>query len=140
MLHPLFDLGRASESLRGFSDLARLVEEVQQLFDHQSEPDLNVYHHEQGAVIQIAVPGYAKDELHLDVDQDQIVIRAKGSKTQPSQEAVLRSEIRRDGFERQIRLPFTIDGERTEARHEDGILTIAVAKPKSEQPRRIAIG
>ena len=142
MFTPMFEIDSPVHSLRRFGDLARLMDEVGHWFDGAQEgPQANVYVNEQGAVVQIAVPGYRRDQLHVEADRDVLIIRgeADDSSGEDTQPRMLRQEISHGSFTRRIQLPFSIDGEHTEARHEHGILSIAVAKPVHEQPRRIAI-
>lgn len=142
MFSPLFELNRPSASLRGFSDVARLLDEVSHLFRDggNAGPEVNVSSNERGAMIQVAVPGYSREQLHIDIDRDTVVIRGEAQDSATGEhDHVLKQEIHRGAFERRLQLPFSVDSEHTQARHDNGILTIAVAKPASEQPRRIPI-
>lgn len=149
MLNPLFDLNHPGASLRGFGDLARLMGEVNHWFDGLVDgPEVNVYTNDEGAVIHMAVPGYDPQKLSIEADNDALVIsysdadadQAKDqAEDQDRQYQVLRQEIAYGSFTRRIQLPFTVDGDHTEARYENGVLTVAVAKPSNERPRRIAI-
>ncbi|TVR13216.1 MAG: Hsp20/alpha crystallin family protein [Planctomycetota bacterium] len=145
MFTPFFELDAPVRSLRRLSNFARLMDEVGHWFEGSHDgPQANVYINDHGAVVQLAVPGYRREQLHVEAERDTLIIRgepeqAAADSSEATQPHMLRQEIARGPFMRRIQLPFSIDGEHTEARHENGVLCVAVAKPKAEQPRRIAI-
>jgi len=90
-------------------------------------------------VFAVDVPGLTQDDLVIDVHNSTLTVAARRAVTPPEGFATLRSE--RAGFEwkKSFSLPAKIDGEKTAASLDDGVLTIRLEKLPEAQPRRISI-
>ena len=79
--------------------------------------------------IEVAAPGFRKEDFELKVDGDLLTIKAKReAKNEDTNEKYTRREFSFHGFERSFTLPDTVDTGAIEARYEDGILNVSVAK------------
>ena len=95
-------------------------------------PALDVSESEDGFTVRMEVPGVAKDQIKLSVEDD--VLTISGERHVESEDAKhLIRERRYGAFERRLSLPDTIDLEKVAARHEDGVLTVEL--PKNEEAR-----
>ncbi|TNF22278.1 MAG: Hsp20/alpha crystallin family protein [Deltaproteobacteria bacterium] len=90
-------------------------------------------------VFAVDVPGLTQDDLTIDVHNSTLTVAARRVVNPPEGYATHRSE--RTGFEwkKSFTLPAKIDGERTAANLEEGVLTISLSKLPEAQPRRISI-
>lgn len=85
-------------------------------------PLTNISKTDDAFLIELALPGYSKEEFSISVTSDILTIRAE-KKTASSQEAVLhRQEFNMPSFHQAINLPSQIDTEAVEAKLEQGIL------------------
>ena len=106
-------------------------------------PALDVAENAASYLIAAELPGVRRDDLDISFEQNVLTIR--GSK-RPAWEQKEGEELRvytaertTGGFERAVRLPEFVDGDRIEARFEDGLLLISIPKSPSAQPRKIPI-
>ncbi len=91
-------------------------------------------------VIKAAVPGVDPKDVEISVDEDVLSIRGEFSKQEEStEENYLRREIRYGSFQRQLRLPPTVEPEKAAATFENGLLTLSIPKKPEARARSIKI-
>jgi HSP20 family protein len=125
------------EMERMFEQMGRAISSTRRgtPFLGQATPALNIWANENSLVVTGEVPGVDPASTTISVLGDTLTVSGKrvfaiaeGKKTEHVEE-----------FNRSIQLPFAVDADRTEARCQDGVLTITVHRPEAEKPRRIAI-
>lgn len=102
-----------------------------------TNPSTNVVRMENGYQVQLAVPGVPKNQIQIQVVEDQLVISA----TNPNQEKEMqfvRQEFDYNGFKRSFTLHKNADTENMMATFENGILTIMIPD-KEPETRKIEI-
>lgn len=103
------------------------------------EPRCNVFEDEQGFTVQLALPGYERDQLDIQLEHN--VLRVTGERKPDSSEG--RSWYRRDidegRFSCSFRLPAYADHDKSTASFKHGMLTITFPKREEAKPRRILI-
>jgi HSP20 family protein len=91
-------------------------------------------------VIRAAVPGVDPKDVEISVDEDVLTIRGEfKSDEQTNEDNYLRREIRSGSFQRQLRLPPTVEPERAEASFENGLLKLSIPKKPEARARSIKI-
>ena len=97
-------------------------------------PPMNVFYHADNKAVQIemALAGYKKDELSIDVEENRITISGKPVvEEQPKGTYLGKQRIKKQEFKRAYEIPNLYDLEKAEVNYEDGILTILIpAKEK----------
>jgi len=95
-------------------------------------------------LIAAELPGVREDQLELDFENNVLTIRGvKGTSFASNAENAPRLHLfeRQTGaFERAVRLPEYVEGDRIEAQLVNGVLEITIPKSQAAQPRRIPIG
>jgi len=89
--------------------------------------------------IEVAVAGFSKDEISVEVDQDQLVIRGtQKSETSTTKEYLHRGLASRD-FEQSYTLAEYMEVKDAEVK--DGMLVVSIQRivPEALQPRKIAV-
>ncbi len=104
-------------------------------------PKTNVYKSEKAWYLDLAVPGYSKDQLSIEVKNDLLTIKASSTKQEGSAKVRLR-EFKIADFQRAFKLAKDIDTESIEAKLEGGILHFSLpikeeALPK--EPKKVII-
>lgn len=91
-------------------------------------------------VIKAAIPGIDPKDVEISVDDDVLTIRGEfNHKQESTEETFVRREIRYGSFERQLRLPPTVEPEKAEATFENGMLRLAIPKKPEARARSIKI-
>ncbi len=108
-------------------------------------PAVNIKETEGNFTIELAAPGYKKEDFEIKVEKDQLIINAKLETTKEdakeSTENYKRKEFSFRNFTRSFHLTETLDGEKIEANYKAGILNIMIPKKEEAiiQPKLITI-
>ncbi len=104
-------------------------------------PATNVYENEQSVEIALSVPGYKKDQLQIEVDNDILAIRGNVANQEESGSKHVYVEFKTANFEKKFRLSDKLDAEKVNARFENGILTVTVPRKElvSQKKREVEI-
>lgn len=91
-------------------------------------------------VIKAAIPGVDPKDVEITVEDDVLTIKGEFEhKEEANEENYLRREIRYGAFQRQLRLPPTVDAEHAQAAFEHGMLRLSIPKKPEARARSIKI-
>jgi HSP20 family protein len=91
-------------------------------------------------VIKAAIPGVDPKDVDISIEDDVLAIRGEFTqKDEVSEENYVRREIRYGSFQRQLRLPPTVDAEHASASFEHGMLRLVLPKKPEARGRSIKI-
>lgn len=92
-------------------------------------PAANISETEKEYKIELAIPGFKKDQVKVNLKNDVLTISAetKEEKEQKSKRYT-RKEFSYNSFTRSFQLPKAANGEKIEAKYEDGLLKLNIAK------------
>lgn len=79
-------------------------------------------------ILEIPVPGFSKEEIHIEVDNGILIIEGKDSKSKWAED-----------FVKKFKLPYNMDTSKIEAVITDGILMIEVIRDKKDLPKKVKI-
>jgi HSP20 family protein len=99
-------------------------------------PAVNIKENPKNFEIELAAPGYKKEDLKVNVEDGMLTISSEkehGSKEE--KKGFSRKEFSYSSFSRAFTLPENVDQESVKARFEDGVLKLTVDKTK-ELPKR----
>ena len=91
-------------------------------------------------VLKVDLPGVAKDQVKVEVDQDQLTIsaeRREEKETETNKKYL--SEVCYGSYTRSFTLPGTVDEKKIDAKFENGVLTVKVPKTASPKAKQISI-
>mgnify|MGYP006285931095 CR=1 FL=1 len=105
-------------------------------------PATNIYETKDDYRIDLAVPGFSKNDFNIEVENDELRISAAVKSESNESETVLRKEFGFDQFERVFIIPETVDTDSIKASYKNGILSVKMLikddfKPKP--PREISV-
>jgi len=91
--------------------------------------------------VKAEVPGVKKEDIQVDVNGNQVSIRAevKQEKEEKKGEKVLYSERYYGMVSRSMQLPGDVDAQGGKAEYKDGVLNLVLPKKASAQSKRLAI-
>ena len=135
-----------NQALNRMSSLARALDQVAP--DGGASPAwvpmLELAERPDAYLVAAELPGVREEQVELSFENNVLTIRgAKGPSFASTAEDAPRLHLfeRQTGaFERAVRLPEYVEGDRIEARLVNGVLEITIPKSQAAQPRRIPIG
>jgi HSP20 family protein len=99
-------------------------------------PELEVTHQNNELVVRADLPGMKKEDITIDVTDDEITISGERRKEQESEQGgVYRSERTYGSFSRTIRLPEGTMTDQAKASFKDGVLEIRMPSPPDQVTR-----
>ena len=99
-----------------------------------STPAVNIIEGKDDYRIEVAAPGLDKKDFKIDLENNVLTIRSeKEEKQEENDDKWMRREFRYSNFTRSFSLPDSVDGEKINAKHKDGILTVIL--PKKEHAK-----
>jgi HSP20 family protein len=139
--------------LEPYRDLRRLQQEMDQLLGRLglpfrtwpalavSYPPVNVWEDNDYVYAEAELPGLKLTDLEISVTaNNELVLKGKREEpTLPAKAEWHRQERGFGSFERTFRLPVGVDPNKVEARLENGVLTIQMAKRPEVKPRKIPV-
>ncbi|HSI69334.1 MAG TPA: Hsp20/alpha crystallin family protein [Gillisia sp.] len=107
-------------------------------------PALNVSEKDKNYEIELAAPGFAKDDFEITIDDGILTISAeKKEESKEEKEAYLKREFRYSSFTRSLALPENInEDQEVKASYKDGLLRLLLAKDenqKTREPKKINV-
>lgn len=137
-----------------FRDLMNLQERMRRLFEESLHsttskgasspswnPPVDIYETAQEVVLEAELPQVRKEDIEIQVESNTLVLR--GQRDAPEVPQTQRSYHQRERpfghFQRRFPLPPHIDAGQIQARHQDGVLIIRIAKMQESPARHIQI-
>jgi HSP20 family protein len=109
----------------------------------RSVPSVNILEREKDFHLRMLAPGFSKEDLKLNVENDLLTISAeKKSEEIKENERWTRREFGYHAFSRSFKLPENVSSEAIHAEYTNGVLAVTIPKMEVSKPksREIAIG
>jgi len=101
----------------------------------ETYPPHNVVKTENGISVEIAVAGFTKDEVNVEIDGDMLVVKA--NKSEPDTETnYVHKGIAKRAFAKKFRLNDNIDHESIQANFENGLLIVSLNYIKKKDKKK----
>jgi len=104
-------------------------------------PALDVAETEHGYTIKIDLPGMGKEDVKISIDGRRVMLEAASAREEEKKdgERVVYSERSANTYARSFMLPMEVDQTESSAKMDHGVLTLALAKRSSAQPKKLSI-
>jgi HSP20 family protein len=103
-------------------------------------PDVDIFESAEQLTFHAELPGVAKEDLTVTIENHQLILKGKRNLPSLSQTAEhLQTEMRYGLFERTLRLPDNVIGDRISAHLSNGLLEIVIPKKAGSRARRITV-
>lgn len=103
-------------------------------------PRVDIHEENDQFVLVADLPGVKKEDLQVDVEGDQLLLRARRESSKVEQVGELRSERHSNvEYVRSFSLGEAVDTEKIAGRLEDGVLRLTLPKREKHLPRRISV-
>lgn len=109
----------------------------------RSVPRVNITETKDGFKLDLLAPGYRKEDLKMNVEDDTLTISAeKKNEVLNEGERFTRREFGYSAFTRSFRLPDNVSTDGIKAEFSNGVLSVSIAKVEPAKPavREISIG
>jgi HSP20 family protein len=103
-------------------------------------PAVDIRETDNELVVYAAMPGLSKEEVHLEVKDNALVISGRMKPLGSDEDSWVRRELPRGEFYRAFSLPADIVASKVSATMRDGVLEVRLPKAEEAKPRRISIG
>lgn len=101
-------------------------------FRNGGVPAVNVKESAKAYELEVAAPGYRKEDLKVNVENGVLTIGSERKKeTEEEKNGYTRREFSYRSFQRAFRLPAGTDGDKVTANYVDGILRLSIPKVKA---------
>ena len=127
-----------------FEPLDRMAREMDRLLGgfavRRGFPAMNLSAGEGEAVLVAEVPGVAREDIKLTVEDGVLTVEVERRAEPVSEKDVVHRAERVTGrFARSVHLPFEVEAEKIAAKVENGLLTVTLPRREATKPRRIEI-
>ncbi len=118
---------RFQAPVRGFVNpfFPQFTNETVKKYPVASKPAANILREENGFKIQLAVPGLSKDQIKIELHEDQLIITGPAASAE-AKPKYIREEFDYAGFKRTFRLSQNADTSAMTAAFDQGLLTIVI--------------
>jgi HSP20 family protein len=104
------------------------------------QPPVDLFEEGQRYVLRVDLPGVAPADVQVFVEEGSLFVRGERRKdASAASEAYLRVERPTGRFSAQVCLPGSVDPQRIQARHHNGVLEVVLHKRDDEPQSRIAV-
>lgn len=132
-----------------WKDMEQLQREMNRLFSDFSPgrmrtasgyPAMNVWADEDSVLITAEVPGVAPKDIEVSVLGDTLTLSGvRNPEELPEGARYHRRERDFGKFTRNLKMPYTVDVKKVDAKFENGVLNITMPRAESDKPRKIAV-
>lgn len=100
-------------------------------------PAVNVRENENNFAIEVAAPGFNKNNFEVSIDNDMLTISAEVKhESEETTQKFARKEFSLSSFKRSFKLPKGIESDSIKAQYTNGILNLEIQKVKKEEPKK----
>lgn len=92
------------------------------------KPAVNIVENSDNYIVELAVPGYSKEDLKVIIDKNVLTVSYESNKDNNEKVTYLKREFGKSDFSRSFELPGNAESEKIDAAHNNGILTISIPK------------
>jgi len=102
-------------------------------------PSINIKENEDAYVVDVAAPGFEKEDFNIELDHDVLTISTQVKEETESKEGgkFTRKEFSYKSFKRSFTLPELVEDEKIGATYTNGILSINIPKKEEAKPKPI---
>ena len=136
--------------LREMVDMQRQLDRVfDEMNTNFTQGDLNqtgnwlafdIHENEDNYIVHADLPGIDPDDIEVTLHENTLTVSAENEREELREgERHVINERRYGRFQRSVRLPETVDGDKVEANFDNGVLTLEIAKSEVTKPRQIPV-
>lgn len=110
------------------------------VFRRDSLPAVNIKENENSFEVEVAAPGYQKQDFKIDIQNGVLHISAETKEEEAEEsENYTRKEFSYSSFNRSFSLPENVKEENVTAKYDNGLLLLKLEKAVKQQPKAISV-
>lgn len=122
--------------LEAFGEIANASHNATPTFS----PFVNITENEDRFLISLALPGFTKKEVGIQIEKNKLVIKSEIEKSKDDDNTKFRKrEFAKASFEKSFILPDNVDKENLKAQFKNGVLAIDITKVPEAKPLSIKV-
>lgn len=99
-----------------------------------TEVAVNIKEQEKDYLVEMAVPGFNKEDIFIEVDRNKLSIQGKITENEEmEEEGYTHKEFSFKEFERTFTIPKDLDTQKIEADYKNGVLKVLLPKPEKKK-------
>lgn len=99
-----------------------------------SQVAVNIIERDEDYIVEMAVPGFKKENIHIELDGNKLSIRGEAKENKEVEgESYTHREFSYGEFTRSFTLPKDVDGQNIGADYSEGVLRVTVPKPETKK-------
>ena len=102
-------------------------------------PAVDIFEDPTGITLHADMPGVAKDDLNIQIDNDSLSIDGEISIPTPGNMDAVYADVRSGRYQRSFSLSRELDGDNIDASLRDGVLILRIPKREEHKPRKIEV-
>jgi HSP20 family molecular chaperone IbpA len=102
-------------------------------------PPVDISENSEGITLTADLPGVSKENLHVHVEANNLLIEGTSSIDVPAGTQALHTDVRSTAYRRRFVLSRELETGKIEASLKDGVLTVRIPKRAELRPRRIEV-
>lgn len=104
------------------------------------QPDIDIADEDGAYIVKASVPGVKPEEIEISLTDNRLTIKGESKEDKEVKEENYWMRERRYGtFVRTLTLPMTVNSDKAEATHENGVLTLRLPKSEVAKPKKITV-
>ncbi len=103
-------------------------------------PAVDVLDQKDAIVVKADLPGLSKEDIDVTIENNVLAIRGEKKHEEKHKDGdVIRSERYYGSFHRAFTLPSSVDPQKVQAKFQDGVLELEIAKKEEARPKQIKV-
>ncbi len=101
---------------------------------------VDIFDEGDSVVAEMTLPGIDPDKVDITVEDDYLKVSGRREEeTEEKKKNYYSKEIRRGSFERVVKLPTSVQGDKAVAEYKNGVLCIKIPKRDEAKPKKIKV-
>lgn len=101
-------------------------------------PPVDIYETEDKYILVLDMPGARKEDIEISTEKDSLIVSGKVPEIDKEWKTVL-SEFKLYDYKREFTIGNRVDADKIEAKYDNGVLTVELAKSEQVKPKKIEV-
>jgi HSP20 family protein len=104
-----------------------------------SYPYVDLFQKNDDTILTVELPGVKKEDINVEIKDNLFRISGERKVNYPEKSSVHRVERQNLNFDRTVKLPARVDGDKVTAEYTNGVLKVTMPRAESDKPKQIKV-